>query len=266
MGNSSNKEKCLQEGCRNSRNQEKGFFCVDHTCNSAGCNQEAIKRFCVYHECLIDGCICEKVDKRDYCNFHRKPSKCVNKKCSTMINRRILTVCQTHSCRKYEYSYSYNNGPLYSKKCDQAPRNKHTPYCIIHGCYANKCKNERAKSSSFYCQDHLCRIKDCRNQSLKNHNLCSEHKCGNSECSMKTSDGFPLCNIHFAEYSENLLVPNIKLLMDSECPICLDTLTKPVSVLNPCGHSFHQSCLIKYKSRRCAVCKQEIESTIKLYI
>jgi hypothetical protein len=47
-------------------------------------------------------------------------------------------------------------------------------------------------------------------------------------------------------------------LLDQECPICYDAITKR-DILEPCGHQIHASCFLMSKSELCPICRQVVE-------
>jgi hypothetical protein len=51
--------------------------------------------------------------------------------------------------------------------------------------------------------------------------------------------------------------PQITIRVDSFCPICLNT-TEDHVLTTSCGHTFHASCILKWKRGTCPVCRQRL--------
>jgi hypothetical protein len=51
------------------------------------------------------------------------------------------------------------------------------------------------------------------------------------------------------------------MIIDNECPLCLEPMTENVATLLPCGHRFHRECIRRAftgTERKCPVCRVNI--------
>lgn len=90
--------------------------------------------------------------------------------------------------------------------------------------------------------------------------VCSAYlKSTGLKCNCKAKRGFLYCGRHIHYTQQN---PDVVLPENTECPICIETITRNFTVTN-CGHYYHTHCLETWKrtSNRCPCCRTTMTRT-----